>query len=146
VKKGLALAILVLAAAALTGCGLLEDDVPTAEVGDCVTNDLVGGGTIEEFEVVSCTDSHRAEMFFKFDMPDGDFPGQEGINTAVVEECQGSAFEDYVGTPYDESAVFVSPVTPTEETWNEADDREVLCFAVAQDGSESTESVKGSGT
>ena len=145
-KKGLALAIFVLAAAALSGCGLLEDEVPTAEVGDCVSNDLVGGGTIEEFDIVDCTDSHRAELFFKFDMPDGDFPGQEAINAAVVEQCQGSAFEDYVGTPYAESAVYVSPVTPTEQTWNDADDREVLCFAVAQDGSESTESVKNSGT
>lgn len=143
-RKGLALAALVLAGGTLMSCGLLDEEVPTAEVGECVTNDLSSGALVEEFDVVDCNESHQAELFFKFELPDGDFPGQEAIDEAVTEQCQGSEFDDYIGTPYSESEIVVAPLVPNEQTWNEADDREVLCFAVASDGSALTESVEGS--
>jgi hypothetical protein len=142
VRKGLALALLVLAGGTLVGCGLLDEEVPTAEVGECVNNDL--NGIVEEFEVVDCNESHTGELFFKFELPDGDFPGQEAIDEAITEQCQGQEFEDFVGTPYNDSEIFVAALPPSEQTWNEADDREVLCFAVTQDGSPLTESVEGS--
>jgi hypothetical protein len=119
--------------------------VPTVPVGTCVTNDLVAGGTLTSFDEVPCSELHRGEMFLKFDMPGGTFPGEEAINAAVVARCQGAEFTAYVGQAYATSSVYLSPVTPTEETWDEAADREVLCFLVEQDGSERTGSYEGTG-
>ena len=82
---------------------------------------------------------------FGFDMPDGDFPGAEAISAEAQEQCTGSNFEDYVGLDYASSEIVVQPVTPTEETWNEADDREVLCFGANLDGSDLNETIQGSG-
>jgi hypothetical protein len=143
VKKGLGVALMALLVGLGASCGLLGSEVATADVGDCITNEIAGS-SISEFDTVECTEPHTAELIHKFDLPDGDFPGQEEIGTAVAEGCQGSAFEDYVGTPYAESEIYVFPVTPTEETWNEADDREVLCFGGLQDGADLTESIEGS--
>jgi hypothetical protein len=145
VKKGLVAALFALLVALGAGCGILDStEVATADVGDCINNDIASS-SISEFDTVECTEPHTAELIYKFDLPDGDFPGQEAIGAAVEEECQGSAFEDYVGTPYAESEIFLFPVTPTEQTWDEADDREVLCFGGLQDGADLTESVQGSG-
>ena len=50
-KKVFGLLVVPLAALALVGCGDDEVTVPTAEVGECVTND-VSGGTITSFDEV----------------------------------------------------------------------------------------------
>lgn len=142
-KKGLLLGLTALLAALGASCGLLENEVPSAEVGECITNSVSGAGTVEEFDVVDCDETHTAELFFKFELPDGDFPGVEEIRAATVEECTGSNFEDYVGVAYQESEIEVYPVTPTEQTWDEADDREVLCFGGNLDGTELNESIEG---
>lgn len=136
------LALGVVVGGLLAGCGLLDEEVPTAEVGECVTNDVETGGLVSELDTVSCTETHKAELYDKFDLEGDSFPGAEEVNSQAQEGCQ-SAFEDYVGTPAGESEIFFTAVTPTEETWNEADDREVLCFAFLP-GGDLTESVEGS--
>lgn len=137
-------ALLALLVGLGAACGLLDSEVPTAEVGECITNDVSGAGLVEEFDVVDCTDTHSGELFFKFDLADGDFPGTEEISSQVQEQCYGSEFEDYVGLDYQSSEIEVYTVTPTEETWNEADDREVLCFGANLDGTDLTETIEGS--
>jgi hypothetical protein len=141
-KKVLGLVAFVAAAGVLVGCGGDEVTVPTAEVGECVTND-VSTGSVSSFDTVECTEGHTAEMFFSFDAPDGDYPGDAELLALAEEECAGEAFESYVGIGFQESSLGVDAVRPSEQTWNDADDRTVLCFAVAGDGSELTESVEG---
>jgi hypothetical protein len=144
VKKGLVVALIALLVGLGTSCGgLLDDEVATADVGDCITNDIAGA--VGEFDVVDCDETHTAELIFKFDMPDGDFPGAEAISAEAQEQCTGSNFEDYVGLDYASSEIVVLPVTPTEQTWNEADDREVLCFGSNLDASDLDETIQGSG-
>jgi hypothetical protein len=118
--------------------------VPTADVGDCISNAITDQG-VTGFEVVPCDEPHAAELFHKFDLPDGEFPTEEAASVAIEDECLGATFEDYVGTPYADSEIFLTPVTPTPETWEQADDREVLCFGGLQGGAELTESIEGSG-
>lgn len=142
-KRATVAALLALLVGLGAACGLLENEVATAEVGDCIDNELEGQ-EISSFDVVDCDETHTAELYYKFDLPDGDFPGIEQISTAVQEECLGSNFEDYVGIDFASSELDVLPVTPTEQTWDEADDREVLCFGANIDRSELTESIEGS--
>jgi hypothetical protein len=142
VKKGLLLALVTIVAGFGASCGLLDSEVPTAEVGECITNSVTGS-IVDEFDTVDCTESHTAELYYKFELPDGDFPGTEEISSATQEQCTGANFEDYVGVDYASSEIEVYPVTPTEETWNDADDREVLCFGGNLDGTPLTESIEG---
>jgi hypothetical protein len=123
----------------LAACGsdVAANDV---EVGQCTNQDLTG--SVGEIDTVDCEESHTAEVFALFDLEGDDFPGAEEVTTLAIEGCTGDRFEAYVGLPYQESEIFSEPLAPSEETWNEADDRTVICFAVASDGSASEGSVK----
>lgn len=124
---------------ALTAC---SKDVAANDlaVGDCTNDDL--SGAVGEVDTVDCAESHTAEVFAIFDIEGDDFPGTSEIQAQANEGCNGRRFEDYVGTPYTQSEIYSTYLVPTEETWNEADDRTVICLAVTQDGSATEGSVK----
>jgi len=100
----------------------------TGDVGDCVQQSELTGSEIGHIDTVDCSTAHYAELIGKFDLPDGDFPGADAIGTQSEQGCE-DRFQDYVGIDYASSKYYLSPVTPTEQTWNDADDREVLCYA-----------------
>ena len=115
------------------------------EVGDCF--DQPPDGNISEVAAVPCADPHDVEVFAKFDMEGGDgadFPGTEAVQTAS-EDCAGELFTDYVGIEFQASRFGVLPITPTEQTWNELDDREIICTANTSDGTQITGSIKDTG-
>lgn len=134
-------------AAALMGLGLVACSSEVAandlEVGDCVVDEAAL--TSADVEAVDCGDEHQFELIGRFDVDDADeYPGEEELVAEGDAECQGDIFSDYVGTDFDPAgAVLVAPIYPSQETWDEADDRTILCFAFAADGSSSTESVEG---
>ena len=126
--------------ASLAACG---SQVATAEVGACVnSSDLEG--EITEIPTVDCSEEHDSQVFFLAEMTDDEFPGQEGVQAAAEEQCL-PAFEDFVGATYEESSLDISYIGPSQETWDQADDREVICILYTMDGSTSTESFEGSG-
>jgi len=125
-----------------SGGGSSDDAVPTAEVGDCVTDRLVGVGSVTGFEVVSCDEAHAAELYLAFDLPDAEqLPEPDALESTIEDRCGGPDFQAYVGAPPDPQGLTWSPVAPTEATWAEGD-REVLCFVVEADGSERTTSAR----
>jgi hypothetical protein len=132
--------------AALAGVGLLGSlaacsSVATVETGTCLnTSDLQG--QIEEFNELDCTEEHDAQVVGKFELEDGDFPGDETITAEAEEQC-AATFEEYVGISYDESSLSLNFIGPTEQTWDQASDREVICIAFTSDGSTVTESWEG---
>ena len=64
---------------------------------------------------------------------------EEAIDTCVAE------FESYVGATYEESALDFSFLTPTQETWDDLDDRTVGCFLYDFGLAKLTGSMKDSG-
>lgn len=138
-SQGLAAAGVVAVALSLSSCST----VPTAEVGECVDiADLEG--ELTEIPTVDCSEEHDGEVIHSFELPDGDFPGDEAILEAVEEGCVGEAFESYVGLDWESSELQMTDISPNQTTWDEADDREVLCIAYL-DGSTTTESFEGAG-
>lgn len=134
---------------ALTGCSLLGlgqsgDSVFDLAVGDCTDDsDVVSGdGTITNMPRLDCDEPHTDEVYHAFDMPDGDFPGADAIASAGDEECT-SAFESFIGIPYLESELYFWTITPTEETWDSLDDREVLCLVYDPTVDTLSESLEG---
>lgn len=158
---GLGVAALVVAATAMLAAGCSSDIDETSRdesgviteggelgvfnitVGDCL-NTPDDGAETASVEAVTCTDPHDAETFFTFDLPDGDLPGQDDIENAVLDQC-GDAFGDYVGQPYETSSLDMFYLSPSADTWDRIDDREVVCLIVSADGSPLEGSVKGSG-
>jgi hypothetical protein len=101
-------------------------EVDKLRVGDCLTESQ---GAEEEFistvPVVPCSELHSAEIFALVTLPDGDFPGQDAINTQAEELCIAE-FEDFVGLSYWESVFEAWFMLPAEDGWR-AGDREVIC-------------------
>lgn len=104
-----------------------------ADPGDCIKE--LETGSVDELEKVDCDEAHVAEVFAVPDLEDGDFPGVDEITNLAAEACL-EEFEDYIGVAYDDSEYEIFPIAPSEESWNEADDREVICLAGNPDQSE----------
>ena len=85
-------------------------------------------------------------MFATFDIaggPNAPFPGDSSISSQAQTQCTGALFTDYVGVPFNQSEFNATSINPTQQTWEQIDDREVICVATSADGSPLTSSVQG---
>jgi hypothetical protein len=112
-------------------------------VGDCFN--APEGDIVSEVERLDCDDPHTYEAYHSVDHPATSteaWIGDEAMTEFAEEACLG-AFEDFVGTPYEESELFYFYLQPTAETWD-VGDREILCSVYLEEG-DLTESMEGSG-
>ncbi|HMG28909.1 MAG TPA: septum formation family protein [Jiangellaceae bacterium] len=113
--------------------GAGEVDVLDLKVGDCLAESVPGGGEeVSSVQSVPCSEPHSEEVYAAVTLPEGDFPGEEAV-VAQAEELCTAEFESFVGLPYEESALYLSYLTPTEESWSHGD-REVVCTVYDPDG------------
>ncbi len=112
------------------------------QVGDCLAEAAVGD--VKSVPVVPCTDPHDTELYHSFDLPDGDFPGEEAVIASAEEGCLAE-FEAFIGATYESSIYDVSYLYPTEQSWTDLDDRTVLCGVFLVDGTAAVESAAGIG-
>lgn len=134
-------------AAASVGASPASEGEPTAAndlaPGDCFNTD---GSQVDEVTVVECELPHFYETFLNYDMTQGDdepYPGDEAVLDDADGQCR-PAFEEYVGTPYDDSALFITVIRPSESTWGDGD-RTVICVLNEEDAeSEMVGTAQGS--
>jgi hypothetical protein len=110
--------------------------------GDCVQNSELFSGRVTTVVEVPCEQAHTHEVFHKvtYTPPDGAY--DEGrISQFASEQCTQS-FATYVGVPFDRSKYYYVQFSPTQESWTQQGDREVMCLLFLQ-GSELTGSAKG---
>ena len=134
-RRGAGLAATVLLVATAGACA----NVPTAAVGECLDSSELGDGEVSSLPTFPCENPHDLEVYEVANLPDGEFPGDDEVQDAAENLCV-AAFEPYVGSPYAESELFINFLTPTQDTWESNDDREVICLLVSE---ETTESLKG---
>lgn len=92
---------------------------------------------------VDCSEPHDNEVFALIGYTETDvYPGQTAMTDIGTNLCI-ERFEAYVGLSYAESDLDVFPITPTESSWNEQDDREIICALYALDLSKLTGSMRG---
>lgn len=159
-----ALATASLAAVALAGCNVIQQflggsggdatrddngqviagndnaDVFLIKVGDCV-NDADLGDVITSIPIVPCTEPHDSEVYYELALPGSDFPGDD----AVLEDAQTAcfdAFETFTGIAGDDSELAFYPLTPTEDSWTQSNDRLVSCLIYDPAG-QTTGSLEG---
>ncbi len=141
--------VFVLVMMVVSGCGSLGDDdgegaeveALSLELGDCFNDP--GSSSVESVMVVACSEPHDFEVYYIFELPEGEFPGVDVVEEQWIAGCLPE-FEGFVGLPFDESVLDMSAIFPTEQTWSSLDDREVLCSVTAVDGAPRTGSAKGS--
>ena len=132
------LSVLLFAISCSTG------NVFSLEVGQCFLDDIASGGEeVENVDIVDCEKPHLNEIYAVVDLPEGDFP-LVFIDEDSAEICY-NAFEPFVGQAYEYSIYEVNFLRPTKETWEQLDDREVVCYLFDMQGSLKTGSAANSG-
>ena len=136
----------------LPGCDASRDDtgaideagavsVFSLRVGDCF--DDHNPGDIQEVSALPCGEAHDNEVFAIFDL-DGEWMGDEEVTRLGEEGCH-ARFDAAIGATYEESVLAFYPMTPTEGSWADLDDREIVCVAYHMDLEKLDRSVLGSG-
>lgn len=112
-------------------------------LGECIN--LPDEDLVDTLEGVACTQPHDAEVYSIFDMAHtaAPYPGEEAVIDAAFDGCL-AAFQTFVGVAYEFSELDVYYLHPTEESWKDLDDREIVCLLTALDGSKLTGSMEGS--
>jgi len=120
-----------------------EGEVPFSEieVGMCV-NDADITESVWGLPLADCDEPHDSEVYAIFDLPAGEYPGDDEVVRLSDEGCF-AAFADYVGVPYDQSVLYFQFYWPDKRGWA-VDDRAVICTLYDPDGP-LVGSVRGSG-
>jgi hypothetical protein len=152
--------LILIAALGVAGCGTtVSDDDSTRDesgdvveggdvgafrlqVGDCLAEEAVGD--VESVPVVPCEEPHDSELYHTFDLPGTAYPGAEAIIESAQQGCLDT-FETFVGASYESSIYDISYLYPIEESWNDINDRTVLCGVYLVDGSLAVGSAAGIG-
>ena len=120
-----------------------EVGVFAVQEGDCINFPTDQGDGVGSFGAVACTEPHDGEIFELFDITGFDeFPGEQVLAQESDAGCF-NAFESFIGLDVNESMFVVQRVSPSEDTWNDLDDREVICIVVPPDGMPLTMSLEG---
>ncbi len=110
-------------------------------VGDCL-GPLELGVSFESVEAVPCSEPHQSEVFYAWNVPGDVFPGDNGMSEIASEGCY-EAFSGFVGIAYEDSIYGYNTITPTAESWDQFDDREVQCLITDYNGGLLTGSAEG---
>lgn len=114
------------------------------KVGDCFDNPGVDVELVEEIDTIPCDQPHDFEVFAQPQRADDlDYPGETALFAWADENCI-RRFEAYVGTPWEESAIWATNMVPTAESW-ENGDRTVTCMLM-QVNEDRTDIVPTTGT
>jgi hypothetical protein len=92
-------------------------------VGDCI-NDLEEATMEVSVEVLPCSQPHDAEVISSFELPRGDYPGEDSIFRVADRRCSRE-LDAVAGAQGGEPFYFY----PTEQSWGNGD-RQVNCVAL----------------
>jgi hypothetical protein len=104
-----------------------EPDAPIEVAsGKLRAGDCVRGTSGYGYEtIVPCDLPHSEQVSAVFDLPAGDYPGEDDIDEITTDACIDH-FATYVGEDYEYSAYYTYSYWPTEESWI-VGHREVQC-------------------
>ncbi|SJM60121.1 septum formation family protein [Gulosibacter sp. 10] len=122
-----------------------DADVFSLAVGDCITDADMYGTEVSSVPTVPCSQPHTFEVFYEEELPDGDgeFPGEDGIQDAVMDICYGQSFTDFVGVAWDSSELDALYLAPTQGSWDQGD-RLISCLVYEeQEGNVTTGTLEG---
>jgi hypothetical protein len=111
---------------------------------DCILA-IPPDGEFDSVDAVPCSQPHAAEVYAAFTLlgdEDAAWPGATSVNADANDGCYGR-FTSFVGLSYEQSTYGFFSITPTQQSWEGLDDREILCLVAPMDQSLSTGSAEG---
>ncbi|WP_180272036.1 septum formation family protein [Actinomyces ruminis] len=118
---------------------------PSASQSAGATADAAEPGTVSSVNLVDCAAPHLYEVYAEGAIAADAFPDGGLMEQYVADICY-DAFENYVGTSYDDAYAqgryAVTSLRPTQRTWEQGD-RRVSCLLTSVDGGELTGSARG---
>jgi hypothetical protein len=104
-------------------------------VGDCINDTAHQTGVGGEISRVDCASPHDGEVYALPTLqgePGAPYPGDNEVTSQGDRLCL-EAFAPYVGIEYQDSQWDYFFFSPAEQTWNDFDDRQVVCYLVDPD-------------
>jgi hypothetical protein len=118
-------------------------DAFEVQVGDCFQDGAFASEDVSEVPGVPCSEPHDNEVYAAYDVQ-GEWPGDERIEEMAYRGCY-ERFEGAIGKRYEESIIDYTVIYPSEGSWHELDDREVICVAYHMEFEQLTGTIIGSG-
>ena len=112
------------------------------QVGDCFDDEAFESDEISELPAVPCANEHDNEVYAAFDLT-GEWPGDERVEELAHDGCF-DRFAGAIGKTYEDSEIDFTTIYPTQGSWKERNDREVLCVGYHMEGQTLTGSIIGS--
>lgn len=129
------------AAGDITAAGAV--DAFEVRVGDCFDDEAFENTEVSEIPAVPCSQEHDNEVYATFDLS-GEWPGDERVEELASEGCL-DRFAGAIGKGYEDSVFALTTIHPTQGSWNQRDDREVICVGYHMEYEKLTGSMIGSG-
>lgn len=130
------------AAGEITAAGSV--DAFEVHVGDCFDDGaFFAAGEVSELPGIPCTEPHDNQIYALFDVS-GEWPGDERIEELAHEGCY-ERFAAAIGKGYEDSVIDFTTIYPSEGSWNQANDREVICVGYHVEFEKLTGTILGSG-
>lgn len=109
-------------------------------IGDCFeVPDLKG--SIFTVDAVPCSRAHQAEVYARFEMASGKFPGTKRVQVDAQGAC-ARRFKPFVGSDPMKTQLDVVTLYPLEQSWEQ--NRYVICSVIHKDLSKSTGTLRNS--
>ncbi len=152
-----AVAVLAVAAATLTGCSSNHKNSSTISVfdvkpGECFDTPSTVKAQLSDLTKVTCTTAHTQEAYAIVaysasgsvpsaapsssaapSVSDDAFPGADVLTDFAKGAC-AQRFRGYVGIDYLDSSLYFTYLLPSARSWEQNDDRSVLCFITTTGG------------
>ncbi|MGE0159863.1 MAG: septum formation family protein [Gemmatimonadales bacterium] len=118
-------------------------DAFEVRLGDCFDDEAFESSEISEIPAVPCSQPHDNEIYALFDIQ-GEWPGSEGVEEIAYQGCL-DRFAGAIGKAYEDSEIDYTVLYPTEGSWKQRNDREVICVGYHMEYEKLTGSIRGSG-
>ena len=112
-------------------------------VGDCFDDEAFESTEVSELPGVPCADPHDNEVYATFDI-EGDWPGEDVVEELAFEGCY-DRFAQAIGRSYEDSVIDYTAIYPSKGSWNQMNDREVICVGYHMEFEKLTGSIIRSG-
>ena len=130
--------------------GSSSESVFDVQPGQCFDAPKAVKAELSSLTKVACTVAHTQESYAVVGYPTqgagsaapGAYPGGDALDKFAKGVC-AQRFTNYVGVDYLDSSLFFTYLLPSARSWEQNNDRNVLCF-VTTTGGKLTASVKGS--
>jgi hypothetical protein len=98
---------------------------------------------VKELPIIGCDQPHTHEVYATVTSGESVYPGVDALGQFAQVKCL-DAFQAFVGISAFDSALTYSWLVPSLESWNDKDDRDILCVLSRRDRSDLVGSMRDS--